>query len=255
MFKAAAIQLRYEAMRPELHLERAGQLAGEAADEGAQLIVLPELVAIVSPFSRYPKDHHEGLDQRGTEFLVDLAKETGAHVAASVTEREEEDLYNTALLVSPDGILGRYRKIHLWRGETKVFIPGAEPLALDTPLGRLGLLICFDVEYPQEARGLALDGVEVVALPSAFIYDNTWDIEPRARAVENGLWIVASNFEKRDGHLRFCGHAKIIDPTGNVVSEVQAGEGYALAEIDTGLVQKERKRRPYLSGMGRLREE
>src|SRR5207253_1614565 len=166
----------------------------------------------------------------------------------SLPEKVEGDtrVYNTSVLVGPDGTtLAAYRKIHLF----DIDLPGLEHLkesrsvrageavvVADTPAGRIGLSICYDVRFPELYRRLTREGARVLAVPSAFT-DRTgkdhWEVLLRARAIENLAYVVAPAQVGHHGRGRSShGHAMIVDPWGTVMAQVAHGEGVALAELD-----------------------
>ncbi|MFI7002289.1 carbon-nitrogen hydrolase family protein [Nocardia sp. NPDC050175] len=154
--------------------------------------------------------------------------------------------YNTAVTLNGDGVLGTYRKVHQPLGENLCYSAGSEYRAFDTPIGRMGMQICYDKAFPEAARLLALDGAEIVTSLSAWpsartatvanLDDDRWkqrfDIYDRARALENQLIWVASNQAGTFGSLRFVCSAKIVGPGGEVLATTGAEPGLATATID-----------------------
>ena len=109
-----------------------------------------------------------------TQRLLELARSYRAYLVAGTAEREGEKLYNTAVLVSPDGFITKYRKLHLWSEEKLLYEPGDLGLVVaDLPIGRVGLLICYDLWFPEQARLLRLLGADVLAMPAALVWNDT----------------------------------------------------------------------------------
>jgi nitrilase len=165
-------------------------------------------------------------------------------------------LYNSALCVAGDGILGRHRKVHQPAGESLVYAAGGTFAAFDTPVGRLGMLIDYDKTFPEAARSLALDGASIVACLSAWPASMTdrasrlpqdrqsrlFDLYDSARAAENQVVFVSSNQTGVMGGLRFLGQAKVVGPGGDILARTSSKGGLAVAEIDV-TVEVARSRR------------
>jgi nitrilase len=166
--------------------------------------------------------------------------------AEEVTIDGKDRLYNSALCVTGDGILGRHRKVHQPAGESLVYAAGDTFAAFDTPAGRLGMLIDYDKTFPEAARSLALDGASIVACLSAWPASMTdrasrlpqdrqsrlFDLYDSARAAENQVVMVSSNQTGVMGGLRFLGQAKIVGPGGDILARTSSKGGLAIAEID-----------------------
>lgn len=155
--------------------------------------------------------------------------------------------HSSAVCVSGDGVLGHHRKVHLPPGERGAFAAGEGFGAFDTPLGRMGMLICYDKVFPESARRLSLDGAGIVASLAAWPVSRegraAWmrrdrqvrhfNLLDQARALENQVVWVSSNQSGPFGRLRFPGQAKVVDPHGHVLAATGTREGAAVARIDT----------------------
>jgi predicted amidohydrolase len=167
-------------------------------------------------------------------------------VCVGFTEAVGRDRYNSAVCLTGDGILGRHRKVHQQPGEAVWYSAGDEFNAFDTPLGRVGMLIDYDKTFPEAARSLALDGASIIACLSAWPASMTqrasqltsdrqtrlFDLYDIARAAENQLFLVSANQTGGMGELRFLGHAKVVDPSGQQLARTGPKAGLATAEID-----------------------
>jgi predicted amidohydrolase len=161
-------------------------------------------------------------------------------------EADDGQVYNAALCVSGDGVLGRHRKVHQPAGESLVYAAGSSFAAFDTPVGRMGLLIDYDKTFPEAARTLALDGAEVLACLSAWPASMTdrasrlpqdrqsrlFDLYDMARAAENQVVWISSNQTGVMGGLRFLGQAKVVGPGGDVLARTSSKGGLAIVEVD-----------------------
>lgn len=169
-------------------------------------------------------------------------------VGGSIVEREK-DLYNTFLLVGMEGILGTYRKIHLFREEKKCFAPGEDTVVLDTRFGRVGLATCYDLRFPELFRELVKKGAEIVLVTAEFPIprDEHWKVLLTARAIENQIFVIAANRVGRDKRQEYFGRSMVIDPWGKVLREGSSEEEILSCNIDVSQVSKTREDFPVLS--------
>ncbi len=222
-------------------IERALGLARAA---GSHLVAFPESAlggppGIPSPGAD-PRPVAIGLDGPEIARLRELAGETV--VCVGVSERARTGVYSTAVCLSGAGIHGTHRKVHIPPSELRAYCAGESFTAFDTPVGRIGMLNCYDKVFPEAARALALQGAEtIVALsawpacrysPAPVLADDVqslhFDLMDRARAVENQVHWVASNLSGPFGELRFLGQAKVVDPDGRILGATEPGvEGVA----------------------------
>ncbi len=206
----------------------------------ADLLVMPELAASGYDFrDRADADQcAEPMGQGPTaEMLVRVAAERKVTLVAGYPERDGELLYNACMLVTPDGRIANYRKIHLFSRETLFFTPGdAPPPVVDTPAGRVGLMICFDWFFPETARLLALQGAQILAHPSNLVLPYC-QRAMYARSVENHVFSITANrvgSEEQAGRtLNFTGGSQVLDMQGQVLAKApEADESTGVAEIN-----------------------
>jgi predicted amidohydrolase len=231
----------------EAGFRRIGAILDDARARGLDLVVLPE-----AAIGGYVADLHgvaeppPALDPDGPEIgrLVDLAGDLV--VCAGFCEDAGDVRYNAAICVGGGEVLGRYRKVHQPLGEGSTYGAGDRFAAFDTPLGRMGLLICWDKGFAEAARTLALDGATIVACLSAWpasrtnrarrLEDDRWtrrfDLFDQARALDNQIVWVASNQTGSFGTLDFVGRAKVVGPGGDILAVTGTGPGMASAAID-----------------------
>ena len=221
----------------ERNLEQATALVADAAARGAELVALPENFA----FLRREGDAipcAQGLDGPIVARLGALAREHRIWlVGGSFPEAIPGDtrVHNTCVVLDPAGdVAGVYRKIHLFdvdlrasggarHQESAVIAPGKDPVVVETPFGRLGLSICYDVRFPELYRALAAEGARILAVPSAFTPQtgrDHWEVLLRARAIENQAFVVAPAQWGRHSELRAShGRSLIIDPWGTILAQ------------------------------------
>jgi deaminated glutathione amidase len=208
---------------------------------GAELLVLPE--AATTGFTPGVDAHRlwdlvSEVPGPVTEPVQEAARRLGVHVVLGTYERgpERGTVYNTAVVVGPDGsVLGRYRKTHLFCGEDWV-TAGDRAVVVDTPLARLGLMICFDGDYPELARIEAVQGAEVICRPSALLRSaDIWDLTNRARAYDNHVFVVAANATGIDpAGVIYFGNSMIVTPVAEVVARAASHPGWVTARLDPG---------------------
>lgn len=260
-WRVAAVQMN-STESLERNLGIAEYLARRAVDAGASLVALPEHFACIRSEGK-PNPHVEPLDGPIVGWVRNLATELGCWIlAGSFAEKIARGrlAHNTSVLCAPTGETAAvYRKMHLFdariRGravlqESKTVAPGDRPVTVSTPLGCLGLSICYDLRFPELYRHLVADGAQVIFVPSAFT-DYTgrhhWMPLLRARAIENQCWIVApAQVGRHDATRASHGHSAILDPWGNVVALLETGEGIVSAEIDLKHLRRVRADLPCL---------
>ena len=229
--------------------------AQSACDGGLDLLVLPELFLtgylLRDDYARVAEAvPGDGPAQAG---LAALAAESSVHIAAGLVERGRESLYNVALLVGPDGYIGHYRKRYLPNfgpfEEKLYFGAGDATPVFETPLGRIGMQVCYDIFFPTQSLALAHAGAELILNISASPTTSRplFHRMLPARAIETTcFWAFANNVGVQ-GSLTFGGESCIVDPRGSFVGEAPALEpGGAVAEIDLGALPAFREARPVL---------
>jgi omega-amidase len=214
----------------------------------------PEVVALPEMWNTgYDLTRLDRLADRGelVEWMGKKAKEFGITlVGGSIAEVKEDGHYNACYVFSPQGeVVAQYRKLHLFRlmKEEKFLRPGSEgPVMFPVGDYRAGVIICYDVRFPEMVRSLALAGVELLFVPAEWPHPRLhhWRTLNQARAIENQMPVVAINRVGSDPNNRFCGHSMIIDPWGNVLTEAGEEETFLTADLDMTEVGRVRKKIP-----------
>ena len=239
------------------NVARACELVEQSAEGGADFVLLPEVFGFVADATLW-RGAAEGIPGETSERLSAIARRHRIHVlAGSILEtRDGPKCANTSLLIGPDGgVLGRYSKMHLFKvtfpdgavfDETRYTEPGTEVVVAQTPFGRVGMTICYDLRFPELYRTLTLSGAQIVTVPSAFTAftgEAHWKVLLRARAVENQVFILAPNQVGTSvTGIRFHGHSLVVDPWGTVLAEGAEDEELVSVEIDTERVGEVRGR-------------
>ncbi|MDI9643633.1 MAG: carbon-nitrogen hydrolase family protein [Candidatus Verstraetearchaeota archaeon] len=237
------------------NLQKAVQMIREAANNEADIAVLPELFNFLP--RRMTKEecipNAENEEGQTISLIRELSKEEEiAIVAGSIIESEGPKMYNTAFVVTKKGILGKYRKNHLFNygkiKESDVFLAGKDPLVADICGIKTGITICYDLRFPEIFRAEALSGAEAIINVAAFLEETGrahWTTLLRARAIENLTYVIAANQAGApENGFKFYGHSCIIDPWGRIVSMADRGEGIILGELKTEKVKELREKMP-----------
>lgn len=242
----------------EENLRKAIEYSEKAINEGAELLVLPELFNF-HPVRSEKEDYlRNAEDDEGITIkeISSLSKKHNiAFVAGSITEKYFNNLYNTSYVISKGNVIGKYRKIHLFKyediDESKIFTPGEEPLVVECLGTKIGITICFDLRFPEIFRIEALMGAKILVNVAAFLEKTGrahWIPLLKARAIENQVFIIAAN-QSNGGVRNYYGHSCIIDPWGRCVALASNKEEILLADIELEMVEKIRSKMPLLEMM------
>lgn len=264
MTKCAIIQM---ASSPSVraNLIEAERLINKAVEANARLVVLPENFALMG-ISEYDKLSQKESDEGGPiqEFLARVSSQNSIWLVAGtipMVAESENKIRAASLVYNDEGKrVARYDKIHLFDvnvpgtdehyQESETIEAGEGSLVLDTPFGKIGVAVCYDLRFPELFRQMLDGGMEVLVVPSAFTAETGyahWDLLVRTRAVENLCYVLAAN--QGGFHLNgrtTYGHSMIVDPWGKVLSEIARGSGIVCAEIDCEQLKKIRLSFPVL---------
>ena len=262
--RAAAIQMNSGA-DVEANLALAGRLLKAAADDGCSLAVLPENFALMPERSRDKAAHAEAPGSGPIqEFLAATAKLHAIWVVAGsmpLVSPEAERVFGACPVYDADGVCrALYRKIHLFDvklpdreesyRESYSMYPGEEPVTVDTPLGRIGLTICYDLRFPELYRHLVDEGAVAFTVPAAFTRttgEAHWHTLLRARAIENLAYVIApGQYGSHPDNRDTFGHSLIVDPWGKVLAEADDSDCHIAADIDPELPARMRHEFPAL---------
>jgi predicted amidohydrolase len=259
--RVAAVQLTSTADKAR-NLEAAERFINAAATDGTRLIVLPEMFNILGD-AEVLQQGAEALDGPTLHRMRELARRHGVWlIAGSIMERVagQSKLFNTSCLFDPQGELrATYRKLHLFDcdvpgaslHESATVMPGREIVRAEADGVSLGLSICYDLRFPELFRLLALAGVRLIALASAFTERtgrDHWEVLVRARAIENQVFLIAANqVGASTPKLRWFGRSMIVDPWGVVLAQVPDREGYITADLDFVIQDNMRAQLPSLA--------
>lgn len=249
-----ALQAFYDKKR---NVENILQQLSLAAEQGADLVVFPEQIMqgyLTDTLSfnvenvRWQFAQAEVVESgEGISQIREAVRSLGVYAVIGMTERHaqrEEVLFNTVVLLGPEGEVGRYRKVHQPGDEKHVYYPGDDFPVFDTAIGRIGMLICYDKVFPESTRELALKGADILIMPTAWALagDNddpeldsmvdSYTLFGRVRALENQCWMVESNLFGQHGNLNYHGHSRIINPLGKIIACTGFSAGIATARVN-----------------------
>jgi deaminated glutathione amidase len=264
MLKAAAIQMR-SGVEPAANVAALRGLVREAASAGASYIQTPEMTGMVERdrkalFSRLKPEQSDPVVAAARELA--LAHQIHLHIGSTAILLPDGKVANRAFLFAPNGdLVATYDKIHMfdadldkgesWR-ESSTYTPGEQAVIADLPFGRLGFAICYDLRFPQLFRAEAMEGAQILTAPAAFTRQTGeahWHVLLRARAIENGAFLIsaAQAGTHEDGRETF-GHSMIVDPWGRIIAEALTDEPQVVAaDIDLAEVSAARKKIPNLN--------
>lgn len=257
-FKVAAVQM-VSGEELELNLIRAEYWVSQAAEQGAQLVALPEYFTLLHHDERAKFDIAEAFGEGPIQQrLAMLARKLNIWLVAGslpLKGKQEDHVTNTTLVFDPEGVcVARYDKIHLFGfqqgeesyNESASIEAGTQPVCFDTPWGRVGLAICYDLRFPELFR--ALDNVDLLVVPSAFTVPTGrahWELLLKARAVENQCYLLApAQGGDHESGRKTWGRTMALDPWGEKLAELGTGEGIIVAELKVSRFEEVRQQLP-----------
>ncbi|WP_145544258.1 nitrilase-related carbon-nitrogen hydrolase [Yersinia frederiksenii] len=236
-FLAAAVQFEPLMFAKEANVRQLLTLVEQAAQKGARLITTPEMAT--TGYCWFDRQEIapmvETVPGDSTARFAELAQRYQCYIVLGMPEvdRQTALYYNSAVLIGPQGVIGCHRKSHPYISEPKWAAAGdVGHQVFDTPLGRIGMLVCMDIHFPETARLLALDRVDVICHISNWLAERTPAPYWISRAMENGCYLLESNRWGLERGVQFSGGSCIIEPDGNIAAVVDGGDGIAYAEID-----------------------
>lgn len=233
MLKVAQIQFDPQIGQAEKNLQKAEFLINQSGGSG--LLVLPELANCGYNFIDRKQAlalASEPLKSDYVEMMVEASKKHGFSIVSGFHEKEGNELFNTSLLISKKGIIGKYRKIHLFMNEKDIFCKGNLGLPVyQIDNYTLGMLICFDYLFPEVWRILALKGADLVAHPSNLVTKFAHKVVP-AQAIMNRIFVFTTNRIGTERNLTFTGKSFAVNPLGDIINQSGEGEEIIFTDFD-----------------------
>ncbi len=273
MVEVAVVQMKSSVNKDE-NLKFSLEQIKEARKKKAQMICFPEFQMAFSPNSQSSKELFSISELVDGGFVTELSKsarENDIYIIGTIYERSTKDsdefnkslnspenfdnrycVYDTAVFINNKGfIVSYYRKLHLYNAlgfqESKKLLAGNKLFSpVDSPLGKLGVLVCYDLRFPELGRLLAIEGSGALVAPSGWVQgtmkEDHWLTMCKARSIENGVYLIAPN---QVGNI-FCGHSLIVDPFGVVILDMGTREGMEIIDLDLGKIDLVRNDLPLL---------
>jgi predicted amidohydrolase len=240
--KLALCQINSKRENKTENFQKIYDLTLESKRQGADLAIFPEMCMTGYVLLDQVYGLAETIPGPTTEKVMSLAKKTGMHIIfgmPELSEKTQATVYNTAVFVGPQGLIGKYRKMYLPTHsvfeEKRYFRPGYQPTAFQTSLGNIGLTICYDVFFPEVFRLTRLQGAQLIVCISASpaVRRNYFEILTSARALENTAFLAYVNLAGVEDGLQFWGGSRLVCPTGDVVAKAKYDEeDFVICEVD-----------------------
>jgi predicted amidohydrolase len=273
MVKVAIVQMK-SSVNKDKNLTFSLEAIKEAREKNAQIACFPEFQMAFSPYSQTSRELFlisESVEGNFTKELRKSAKENNISIIGTIYERSNTDsdkpnkvldkikdidnqfcVYDTALFINNEGaLISRYRKLHLYDAlgfrESEKLLAGDKLFSpVDSPLGKLGMMVCYDLRFPELSRILTIEGSNTLVSPSGWVQgtmkEDHWLTMCKARSIENGVYLIAPN---QVGNV-FCGRSLVIDPFGVVILDMGAKEGLEVIDLDLGRINLVRNDLPLL---------
>jgi predicted amidohydrolase len=240
--KLALAQFSCKREDKKANLQKIQELTMKAKQQGADLAIFPEMSLTGYVVKDQIYELAETIPGPSVEAIEALARKTGMHVVfgmPEVSQKTQATLYNTAVLVGPNGFIGKYHKMYLPTHsvfeEKRYFRPGYQPAAFDTELGKIGLTICYDVFFPEVFRLTRLAGAQLIVCISASpaVRRSYFEVLTAARAIENTAYLAYVNLSGVEDGLQFWGGSRLVSPTGDVLVKAKYDEeDFVTCQVD-----------------------
>lgn len=247
-FLVGVVQMDGQMGNVSANLAKAQQFVDQAVQKEVKLLVFPELFSTGYDLKDKIASFAETDDGPTVQFLTKNAKKHRTYIVGCYIEKDGADIFDTAILCGPDGVIGKHRKVNLWGEEQKYFIPGEDFRVWETELGKIGMLICYDADFPEASRALALQGAEIIICTTAGTkdFDLFYGNFICSRAYENGCFLVLANRVGVENELTYIGLSKIVNPKGEILADAGKEEKLLVGKIDLADIETQRAKVPYL---------
>ncbi|WP_027416657.1 carbon-nitrogen hydrolase family protein [Aneurinibacillus terranovensis] len=256
-YQVAVVQMVCKLSDKQANVEKALHYIEKAVSREAKLVVFPEMFSTGYSVGEMDLLLAESLDGETIQKLLKAARDRRIYIVGGMIEKGERDgtVYNTAFILGPEGIIGKHRKTHLWNMEKHRFLKGEDYTVFQTDIGKIGLQICYEIGFPEGARILSLKGAELILSPSAFGFSHlyAWKIACKSRALENGIYLIASNRTGIERDVMFAGHSRVVSPKGSILANAFDKDEILIAEVNLEQVHEQRKELPYLQDLEKIK--
>lgn len=256
MTKIAVVQMRAETDK-QSNLKKILRYISQAARKGAQICTFPEFMMCYTPSSQSPADLAKIAEKINGEFVTSIsaeAKRNSIQVVGTLYEKSPKPnrVYDTSFLIGKNGsLVSSYRKIHLYdalgfKESAKLYPGSAIAKPAKTAAGKMGMMICYDLRFPEMSRILASSGSEILVVPSAWVQgkmkEEHWITINKTRAIENGCYLISPD---QVGNI-YCGRSLVVDPFGKILLDMKKREGIGIVDISLDEVRQVRQKLPLL---------
>jgi predicted amidohydrolase len=254
--KIAVVQMRAETDKKN-NLKKILRYISQAARKNAELCTFPEFMMCYTPSSQSSADLANIAEKIDGEFVSSIseeAKKNSIQVIGTLYEKSPKSnrVYDTSFLIEKNGkVVSTYRKIHLYdalgfKESTKLYPGSSITKPTKTSVGKIGMMICYDLRFPEMSRILALSGSEILVVPSAWVKgkmkEEHWLTINKTRAIENGCYVISPD---QVGNI-YCGRSVVVDPYGKILLDMRKKEGIGIVDISLDEVKQVRKKLPLL---------
>jgi predicted amidohydrolase len=251
-FRIALAQLEPKLFDKEHNLVKAEKAIRQASDNGSAAIIFPELFLTGYSLGERAVELAESVDGSSAARVAGLARANRIAVLMGFAELTGDGggAYDAVLVANAAGqILGSSHKVHLFHDERGWFVPGDRLQVIDFGLGPAGVLVCYDLEFPEAVRDVALRGAQWVATSTGSMVPNQHlqELYVQSRAAENRLWVAVANRVGREADLEFFGGSAVADPTGTLTARAAEGETVIFADVDLRRAESARLNADYLA--------
>ncbi len=257
MIKIAVCQIKTETDKAE-SMRKTEAMIAEASQNGADIVVLPEMFNC--PYSnKYFRGFAEAENGESVDTMSSWARDNGIIlVGGSIPEKDGDKLHNTCFVFDRSGnVIARHRKAHMFDvefengisfKESKHFSPGNEITVFDTEYGKMGVIVCFDIRFPELSRAMAKRGAQIIFCPAQFNMTTGpkhWELSLRARAMDNELFFVGASAARYEGFDYECwGHSAVVSPFGEVLASCDEKEQILYCDVDLDEIDSVRRQLP-----------
>lgn len=240
--RIGVVQFNSKTDEPGENLEKAVNYIENLVEEEVDLVLLPEMFN-----SGYGTD--EGviksaieMQEETIETLSALSDYNDIAIVGGVVNKTGEDLYNSSVIMLPYGEPVYYNKTHLFRNEKNVFKPGNSLKSFEFAGVKFGILMCYEIGFPEISRKLSREGAQVLLVPFAFGRERReiYEVATRARAIENGCFLASASQSGRCPSMEMVGESRIVSPSGEIMCDCGKGEGFCLTDLDIHQVERYR---------------
>lgn len=259
--KIGLCQMMVEKTSKQDNIKKARNMINSAADQGAEIVVLPEMFNCPYNNKHFREYGESSLNDETISMLSEVSKEKNIYlVGGSIPELYEDKVYNSSFIFNNEGkLIDKHRKMHLFDidikngvkfKESEVLTPGDKATIIDTKWEKMGVAICYDIRFPELTRIMALEGAKVVFIPAAFNMTTGpvhWDLSFRARALDNQIYMVGVSPARNVNYSYVAyGNSLVVDPWGKIVNKLDEKEGILVQSINLDYIDEVRESLPLL---------